>query len=172
MGRDKAALVLDGAPLWQHQIATLRTLQPEELLISGPPSGPWVGSGIAVIADEVPGLGPLGGLATALTRMRNDRLLVLAVDLPEMSADFLRRLLAVAAHDRGVVPMRDEFFEPLAAIYPRSMKPVAARCLADGEYSLHQLVKAGIEAGLLDRYTVSGSECGFFRNVNAPADLE
>ena len=39
MGRDKAFLEIEGEPLWQRQLATLRRLAPEQLMISGPLRG-------------------------------------------------------------------------------------------------------------------------------------
>ena len=93
MGRDKSALLVDGEPLWQHQLATLRATQPAELFISGKRDGPYADCGVEILADEFPDCGPLGGIATALRRCQSERLLVLAVDMPAMTAEFLRILL-------------------------------------------------------------------------------
>ena len=171
MGRDKAALPIAGVPLWARQIATLRALAPDELLISGPASGPWVGEGVPTIADAYPDAGPLGGLATVLARMKCERLLVLAVDLPAMTPEYLRGLLARCAPARGWVPVLDDRFEPLVAIYPRAMAAVAAQQLAAGERSLQSFVRAGIEAGWLEVCPAEQAERALFHNVNTPADL-
>ena len=36
MGRDKAFLEIDGVPLWQRQLQTLRELGPSETFLAGP----------------------------------------------------------------------------------------------------------------------------------------
>jgi molybdopterin-guanine dinucleotide biosynthesis protein A len=171
MGRDKAALVIDGVPLWQRQLATLRALPSAELLISGPHEGPWSGAEVSVVPDDHTGLGPLGGLATILPRMQCERALVLAVDLPAMTSDFLGALLAMSPADGGIVPVLDDRCEPLAAIYPRAMVPIIAAQLAAGDRSLQARVRAGVAAGLLTLRRVAGHERPLFQNVNAPADL-
>ena len=171
MGRDKAALTFDGQPLWQRQLATLRALEPAELLISGPLEGPWAGAGVEVVSDDCPGLGPMGGVATVLPRMRCERLLVLAVDLPAMTADFLRTLLAHATPDCGVAPMLDGRYEPLAAIYPRAIHALAARCVAGGDRSMQRFIGAGLTEGLLRAQPVAVADRGLFHNVNGPDDL-
>jgi hypothetical protein len=84
MGFDKATLMIDGKPLWQRQLATLRATQPGELLISGRPDGPYSGEGVPIIVDDVPDAGPLGGLATLLRIAKHPLILVLAIDLPDM----------------------------------------------------------------------------------------
>ena len=128
MGRDKALLELpDGCRLWERQWQVLGALEPAERFVSGswregfPADLPW-------LADEFPGCGPLAGIAAALQAMRSPRLVVLAVDLPAMSVDFLRGLLQ-GSDSTGVVPQRaDGFFDPLAAVYPEAaVKPAVER---------------------------------------------
>jgi molybdopterin-guanine dinucleotide biosynthesis protein A len=57
-------------------------------------------SPVLFLADAAPGSGPLGGLATALARVRatgGDGVLAVACDMPRLSADALRWLLDQAA---------------------------------------------------------------------------
>ena len=105
MGRDKFALPVNGEPLWQHQLAVLRATEPAELFISGKSDGPYADCGVEILADEIPDCGPLGGIATALRRCTSDFLLVLAVDMPAMTATFLRTLLDESQRTgMGIIP--------------------------------------------------------------------
>jgi molybdopterin-guanine dinucleotide biosynthesis protein A len=105
MGCDKSALLVKGGPLWRHQLATLRATNPAELFISGRSDGPYADCGVEILADEFPDCGPLGGIATALRRCKSDQMLVLAVDMPAMSAVFLRALLEQSRRQAaGIVP--------------------------------------------------------------------
>src|SRR5438067_5066315 len=79
MGRDKASVVIDGQPLWQRQLATLRATHPCELYISGKVDGPYADSGVELVIDSSPGHGPLAGLEAALLRTHQPLLLVLAI---------------------------------------------------------------------------------------------
>ncbi len=167
MGCDKAGLLIDGVPLWQRQLATLQALAPDELLISGRLDGPFAGAGIPIIVDDVPGLGPLGGLATILRQMKYERLLLLAIDLPAMTSAFLESLLPV----NGVVPFLEGHFEPLAAVYPRRVLPIAERCLAESDHSMQHFIRQGVAESLLAPKPLSAAERAFFRNANSPSDL-
>src|SRR5690348_17763401 len=115
MGRDKAFLELEGEPLWQRQLATLRALSPEQLLIAGPRREQW--TGLEVIADQIAEAGPLAGIAAALHKCTAPHLVVLAVDLPMVTSDFLRALLELCREEQGAVPTAAGAAEPLAAIY-------------------------------------------------------
>ena len=166
MGRDKAALLIDGRPLWQRQLATLRATAPVELFISGKPDGPYAADGVPIIADAIPGLGPLAGLAAALRHARQARLLVLAIDLPAITAPFLGKLLAGAP----AVPRRDGRFEPLAAVYPSACRPLVEECLRESDRSMQRFVRLALEHRLLRIHDLDADEAALFRNVNTPAD--
>lgn len=167
MGRDKAGLLIGGVPLWQRQLATLQALAPDEILISGRLDGPCADAGLPIIADDVPGLGPLGGLAALLRRMKGERLLLLAVDLPAMTPVFLESLLAF----NGIVPFLDGHFEPLAAVYPRSVLPLAERCLAESDHSMQHFIRLSVAEGLLTSLPLSEADRVLFQNANTPSDL-
>ncbi len=127
MGRDKALLPLsDGRLLWQRQLDVLRQLGPAELFVSGPRREEFPPE-LVCLPDEQPGRGPLGGIASALGAMSAVQLVVLAVDLPLMTPEFLRGLLERATDGHGVVPQHREsgLHEPLAAVYPSACLALA-----------------------------------------------
>ena len=167
MGFDKATLMIDGKPLWQRQLATLRATQPGELLISGRPDGPYSGEGVPIIVDDVPDAGPLGGLATLLRIAKHPLILVLAIDLPDMTAEWLARLVQFGP----AIPVRDRRLEPLAAFYPKAALPIAERLLAQGERSMRIFAHELFYTGLAKPLTLSPSSSALFRNLNTPEDL-
>ena len=169
MGRDKALLEIDGQPLWQRQIATLRALAPEQLLLSGPPRADW--NGYDVLPDEMTDAGPLAGIAAALEKCLSCHLVVLAVDLPYMTRNFLESLLALCLDGRGAVPRGGRGYEPLAAVYPISCAPLAGEALRQRDFSLQNFVRKGIAARMLVERSVSAAEISLFTNLNTPADL-
>ncbi len=172
MGMDKAALDCAGRPLWQHQLATLRATKPDEVFIAGRADGPYVGGDCEVVVDAVPGGGPLAGLQSALRRARHDWLLVLAVDLPDVPAGFLRGLVAeAAAAGHGLVPAHGEWLQPIAAVYPRRALALVEHCLAGENHSLRRFFRRARKEGLVEVRLVSDDEHAFFRNLNTPADL-
>ncbi len=168
MGRDKAGLIIDGTPLWQLQLDKLRALAPRELFISGRRDGPYAGAGVEIIEDKIPGLGPLGGIAAGLARAESPLVLVLAIDLPAMTSEFLATLLR---DGRATIPQRGDVFEPLAAVYPKTALPIADELLREEDRSVQRFVRRLIDAGLANTRTIDASDADLFRNVNRPRDL-
>ncbi|MEY2466660.1 MAG: molybdenum cofactor guanylyltransferase, partial [Verrucomicrobiota bacterium] len=126
---------------------------------------------IEVVLDAPPSRGPLSGLVAALQRIPTTHLLALAIDLPQMSVEHLRKLQTFAKPHLGCVPSNEDFFEPLAAIYPAAAKEIAADALANGKLSLQNFVQQLIREGLVKTYSLSDSEKSSYRNMNTPADL-
>jgi molybdopterin-guanine dinucleotide biosynthesis protein A len=171
MGTDKSRLRLGGETLLARQLRLLAEAGAQERIVAGGVGGWELEPGIRVVADRKTGLGPLAGLEACLSVCTHEWLLVLAVDLPGMSAEFLRRLLESVAPGCGVVPWRDGFAEPLAAVYPRiALAEVTAR-LARRELALQPLVRTGLEAGWLRSLPVGPADAALFANWNRPEDV-
>ncbi|MGK0186832.1 MAG: FdhD protein [Verrucomicrobiales bacterium] len=172
MGEDKAFVTVGGVPAWKRQMATLQALHPSEILVSAHAGQLFQGLVDArLIYDEVEEQGPLGGLVTALRSASEDYVLVLGVDLLQMPQEFLQRLCANAENGSGMVYRSGAYFEPLAALYPRSLLPQAERSLSEGQLSLQSLLSAAVESGLIQECALTISEKTYFSNVNTQEDL-
>jgi molybdenum cofactor guanylyltransferase len=170
MGMPKALVLVDGVPLWERQVKVLQGVGPADLMISagndwGPGPGSWT-----ILRDRTPGLGPLEGVGAALASMSTDLLLVLAVDMPSMSAAYLAALVDTAGQ-RGIVPERDGAYQGLSAVYPRASAAIAEQVLRSTDRSIQSFVKRLLRDGLADAKPVSDAEQVLFRNVNRPGDL-
>lgn len=168
MGRDKAGLRIGGQFLWERQLATLQALAPREIFISGRCDGPYAGAGVEIVEDAIPGLGPLGGIAAALSRAESPLVLVLAIDLPAMTSAFLAALLR---EGRAIIPQSAAHFEPLAAVYPKSALFIAEELLREEDRSMQRFVRRVIDAGLGRSRPLSEVETSLFTNLNRAEDL-
>lgn len=126
MGRDKAWLEVGSQTLLARQIELVRELGAREVFISGRPDVDYAEFDCRVLQDEVPNAGPLAGIAAALEAAKASLVFVLAVDMPNMSADCLRRLVASCTEKAGAVPRVNGAIEPLAAFYPTAARKVIA----------------------------------------------
>jgi molybdenum cofactor guanylyltransferase len=171
MGRDKALLEIDGAPLWQRQRDVLARAGAAEIFLSARPDQTWSDGApgfTAVLHDALPDCGPVIGITAALERATHPWLAVLAIDLPAMTPTWFEQLRAECAPGIGVIARRGEFFEPLAAIYPRALMWPAWDAIARGEYALQPLLRTAMENGLLRAHEIGAGEMELFANWNEP----
>ena len=171
MGTDKAFIEIDGVPLWRRQLQVLEELRPHELFIAGPPDEEWQEMNCIIIPDAEPNAGPLAGIIAALQRCSTPLLLVMAVDLPNMTSHYLRQLVDSRAADCGVVPGYGERSEPLAAVYPKRSLALAERCLALRELSVQRFAARCVTEGLAVEKEIRRDERSLFLNMNTPEDL-
>lgn len=165
MGQDKALLQIGGKPLWQIQRDKLASFA-DEVLISAREGM----IDAKVVTDRVQGLGPLGGLQSVMEVARYDRIVILGVDMPSMTAAFLKSLWDETTPECGIVPMLHGWFEGLAAIYPRCILPVLKNVLEGKDHSMRALLQQGIERGMMKARPVLSHEEFLFQNWNRPND--
>ena len=97
MGRDKAMLPFHGATLAQWIAKQVAEAAGSAMLVGNASTG---------IADLYPSEGPVGGILTALAHSDADWNLIVACDMPQADAPFLRRLLD-AARSALTLPILD-----------------------------------------------------------------
>lgn len=131
MGTDKASLPFGNGTLLTVQLEKFRALGITDVLISG--------HGDGQIPDDVPGCGPLGGLAACLPRVQNPCALVISVDVPLVPVGALSAL--IAAHTAGATLLRHgERLEPLIAVYDTALGVTARRLLTEGRRAVRALL--------------------------------
>ncbi|MBV6403934.1 MAG: molybdenum cofactor guanylyltransferase [Flavobacteriales bacterium] len=170
MGTDKALVPIDGVPMLARAIALLRP-HVRELLIIGDTQHhrhPHA----TTVADDLPGLGPIGGLITALDRSRYGRILALACDMPGVNDRLLLRLKErFDGTVDAVVPVHEGRAEPLAAAYHRRCADPFRKAVEEGLLKLTAALDRLHWAPVDVRPGHEGWPADLFRNVNRPGDL-
>ena len=171
MGRNKAWLEFRGHPLIVHQVETARACKPTRIYISAGSPADYEGLGWPVLADNFPGSGPLGGIERALEVVESSFLLVLAVDMPFITAGTLKRLAAQCEPNRGVVPRLEDQVQPLAAFYPKSAHAALLRLMGEGLHSAVHFAETCVTLGLARFSDLRDGRLNEFANWNTPDDV-
>jgi molybdenum cofactor guanylyltransferase len=172
-GRDKLQETVAGRRLVEHPIAALREVFGPRVAIVGDCDLPVRAAGDVWVPDEHPGIGPMGGIATALRRL--DRaVLVLAGDMPAIDA---ATVLAIAEACFASPPARIVLAttgdgertrrHPCAAIYTHSMQEVLGQAIRRERFSL----LAAIDELDPAQVTQVACEARCLANINEPSDV-
>ena len=121
-------------------------------------------AGLAVVADRVADIGPLGGLEALAAACATTWMFTVPVDIVDAN-DCLLRTLAGAGGD-GAVACDDDGLQPLVALYrTQALKPAIAAALATANHSV-QAMQAAMG---LPTVVFAGVRFG---NLNTPGDLQ
>lgn len=170
-GRDKARMEVGGKKVVDKIVRVLNEFPFRQLaVVTGQGRmGDWPREA-TVLPDDREGLGPIGGITTALRHLSSG-VLVVACDMPFVTASMVEWLLE--HYDAGadaIVPRHGKSIEPLFAIYEQSFLPAAEAAIEAGQYALHRV----LEKATLRLVDIPGhfSMEREFANINTPEDYE
>jgi molybdopterin-guanine dinucleotide biosynthesis protein A len=176
MGNDKALLRLpSGNTLLEHALAVASAVA-GEVGIVGPRQRygtyAWAGE---IVEDVFAERGPLGGIHAALSASQTDWNVLLAVDLPLVSADLLLWMLKMARSAGKEVTAASVAggLHPLCGVYRKRFKGRAEQGLQEGRNK----VAANFDAASLrilteEEVRSAGFSPEMFVNVNTPEEFQ
>jgi molybdopterin-guanine dinucleotide biosynthesis protein A len=168
MGRDKALLPYGPATLVEATASLVESVSGHVAIVGDPLK--YGQFGYPVYPDRLPGCGPMGGLQAALHLGLADWNLVVACDMPRLTAGVFSALLDRAssvAHPRlaCLAPRGEQGeFEPLCAVYHSSCLPAVERALAENRFRMRLLLSQ------LNTVDIGKWPSAVFANVNTLED--
>jgi molybdopterin-guanine dinucleotide biosynthesis protein A len=171
-GRDKSALVVGGRSILDRQVEELAQIADDVMLVVGE-EAPAPRSDLRLVRDRVSGCGPLGGLDAALAAARHDALLLVACDMPFITARLLGHLLALTAEADAIVPRTERGYHPLCAAYTRACQPAIAVRLDRRQLRMVDFL-ADVRVRVVDGAELAalGDHHRLLSNVNTPVEYD
>jgi molybdenum cofactor guanylyltransferase len=174
-GLDKSALAVgtsDPRSILERQLAVLRGLTPHIMIVAREDS-PSRDVPVPVVHDRVKGAGALGGIYTALMDAPTEQVVVIACDMPFVTAPFLAHLAALGADPAAdaVVPRDAMGRHPVCASYRRSAAAVIKLRIDTGRLRvLEALDDLAIRDFGPDELAPFDPDGRLLLNVNTPGD--
>jgi molybdenum cofactor guanylyltransferase len=170
MGRDKALLSLDGRNLLQRALQTAASVADGAYIVGSRQLYAKFGE---TVEDVYSGCGPLGGIHAALASTETDLNLIISVDIPRMTTEFLRWLIAHAKSrtELIVVPEAAGGLQPLCAIYRKAVAATGEQALQQGDYKVGHLFSRVPTCIVAEStITAAGFSPELFLNINTPEE--
>ena len=165
-GLDKSMLPLRGVPMIRHIVNQLES-HFGEILIGADDPEKYGFLGYRIIQDEVKGLGPLMGIYSCLLSSGNDLNFITACDIPDIRVDFISSMLELSAGADIVMPVNGiDDYEPLHAIYRKSIIPAARKLLKENKLKISGLF------GMVETKFIPFDGTGWYHNLNYRDDYD
>ncbi|OHB76570.1 MAG: hypothetical protein A2Z34_09675 [Planctomycetes bacterium RBG_16_59_8] len=171
IGLNKAFLDVGGKRIIDRIIGELSSCVDKIVIVANEPEE-YRSLGFPVHPDVIPGVGSLGGIYSGLFHSDAEWNFIVACDMPFLSAELVRRLSDRAEGCDIVVERSNVGFEPLAALYARSILPVLRTMIDGGDLAIHRLFgKVRTRVAELDPLFLQRHPHLFF-NINTREDWE
>ena len=128
--------------------------------------------GLDVIPDLIPGLGPIGGIYSALENVDCSRVFIFPCDMPFLNTEFVKYMSQIPDIYDVIVPKAGDFFQPLHAIYSKKCLSKIKKQIDEKNFKMSAIFED------LNIRIVGEDEIGFygdpfmmFKNINFRSDL-
>ncbi len=170
MGQDKGFCLLDGKPMVTYGLGLLRQLCGQVLISAN--AADYEQFGHPVVRDEFAGIGPIGGLYSALSNTSTEHNFVISCDMPMLRKELFELLLHQSPGHDAVVPVFNGHPEPLAAYYRKDAGETFLKSIRMGAFKLQDAL-AGMRTRMLDMSHYPGMMPEeMFVNLNTVKELE
>ena len=166
MGVPKAALPYGRTTLLAHQVGRLSEIFEDVFVVAKEAGSDAVPA--RFLFDRTDTRAPIHGLVRALEEV-SDRLFVLAVDLPVVTAEVIRAIAerGLESGAPAVLPRADGRLQPLAAVWRCNVLPAARERIARSDLSLHGLAEeVGAEIFAEETWRAIDPSGNSFANLN------
>jgi molybdopterin-guanine dinucleotide biosynthesis protein A len=169
-GLDKSRLMVGGRTIFDRQLDLLRTVADRISVITSDP-GRFADRGVPVVPDAAPGGGSLGGIYTAIASA-DGPVLVIACDMPFLTAPFLSRVLDRGQDADVAIPRGPDGYHPLCACYaPACAAPIRRRLEAGALKVVDLLTDVRVRELPPDELEAFDPDGLLLTNINTPDDL-
>ena len=171
-GSDKSLYEFNGKKMIQHVFDAVSPIFDDMVIIAND-AEKFRFLGVEVIPDIIPGLGPIGGIYTAVEKLPAERIFIFPCDMPFLNTEFIKYMLDIPDLYDIIVPEVNGRVQPLHAIYSNRCRTAIKRNIDACDYRM-----SGFYEGHNIRI-VNEEEIGFyddpqsmFRNINFREDLD
>jgi molybdopterin-guanine dinucleotide biosynthesis protein A len=172
MGQAKALLPFAGEPLIAHIVRSLKDIFADVVVVLAPgqelPALP-----VTLVRDEVAYQGPVSGIYHGLNAVKSDVSFVGSCDIPFLNLSLISYFFSHIDDHDVVVPYWEGRYQPLFAIYRKSVTPYLHAQLQRGElrpiFLFDKVRTRKIEEEEIRRFDPEGLS---FLNMNTPEDYQ
>jgi len=170
-GSDKSLHVFNGKPMIQHTYDAVKPVF-GEIFIIAPDVEKFSFLDAKVIPDIIPGLGPIGGIFTAVESLDLERVFIFPCDMPFINTDFIRYMTDIPDYYDIIVPEVNGRYQPLHAIYSKKCADGIKIKIEQKDYRMSGFYEGynirKVNEGEIEFYD---DPLNMFRNINFREDL-
>jgi len=171
-GSNKALVKIEGIPLIERVATVMQSLFEHVFLITNTPDE-YAYLGFPMYEDLIKGLGPLGGIYTAMTAIPNSGGFFVPCDMPFLNPYLIRHMVEIRENYDAVVPRISENIEALHAFYSNRCLPAVKKLIDRREYQIFRFFPE-VSVRYVEEAEIRGfdSQLRSLLNINWPEEAK
>ena len=173
-GINKALIEIDNCTILKNNTKILKSIFNEIILVTNSPEQYLCAKkDYTIISDEIKGIGPLGGIYSALLKTNKEAVFFVPCDMPFLNTKVINKVIEAYKNNNydAVVPRIKNNIEPLHAIYKKNIhKKLLTHITECSNYSIRNFYKK------INVYYLDLEDNLFFNktftNINTHSDLK
>ncbi|GAB4137551.1 MAG: hypothetical protein Tsb009_05170 [Planctomycetaceae bacterium] len=177
MGRPKMSLPFGPETMLQRVVRIVSSVVNPVTVVAAPTQTlPNLPEDVSVTYDDIPGMGPLAGLAAGLSRLKRENVeaaYVSSCDVPLLKPEFIRTLVEQIDSCELVIVRDGRYYHPLAAVYRVDVLDRVRQLLDENRLRPIFLIES-VKTICLDPETLRNvdPELHSLQNLNTPEDYQ
>jgi len=172
MGKNKAFIEINGQRIIDRTVSLFREIFDDVLLVTNRPLD-YLELNVKIVTDLIPGKGSLGGVFTGLFFSCSPKAFFVGCDMPFLDRRVIQYFLSLAQTADIVVQKTKDYWQPLHAIYPRTLLKPIERLFQQGELTIfkaYQGIKVREVTG--EELKPYDPDLHTLSNINTPEELK
>lgn len=169
MGKDKGLMLLDDKAIVQHVIDAIKPVVDNVVIVSN--NSEYEKFGLELIEDLIKGIGPAGGIYSALNHCTTENIFIVSCDMPFVTSEAIKFIIDNSTHSEITLALQNQNIEPLFGVYTKACLPKWKELIETGIIQLKYLATHFN----LFQLNVDGNELfgeKVFSNLNTKVDFE
>jgi len=170
-GMNKALVSLNGKTIIEKVSEVMTSVFHKTVLIANDPKK-YAALNLPIYQDIIKGIGPIGGIFTALETISDPAGFIVACDMPFLNPALIRYMISRKHDFNAVVPRMGWKIESLHALYDRACLPAVRKNIKKGIYQPIQF-HAQVRTLYIDEQELKKYDPALrsFYNINRPQEL-
>ena len=173
MGFDKSTMVLQNKKLIESTIKKLDSLFDDIIISVDGLEKTSECNHDKIVVDKVKGVGPLGGMISALEMAQSDRLFVIPCDMPVIDTKYISFMMKYMDDNEIILSEKNGYFEPFPGFYSKSLIPRIDELINQNRRSIRAIFECSRTKVISEsEWKKLGFSEEIFTNLNTTQDVE
>ena len=169
MGKDKGLINYNGIAIVEHIIGQIKPLVNKLVIVSN--NIEYEKFGFEVINDLMKGIGPAGGIYTALRHTDLELNFIVSCDMPYINKDGVQYIIQNSIHSQITVPEKDGITQPLVGVYSKDCLNKWTQLIQQRKIKLQEMI-LHFKLNIINVNDNILFDNNFFMNINTKKDLD